>query len=330
MVGDLGEKRLGCIHGCLPSTFPLTCWEAVHKCKNLLSACHIAECHSNVSDFSVFVLSAAEISMARPLQRWSAPGISWQLVFLVFGANSAHFCVDPAHCSGQKKPSLDIAFGLDTWKPQVLLFWAQKLILFAQECLCAREAGAAWGRMSSCDVLWWKSDTQLKKKGPILSQPSLVGETPIKSVMFGPESEHVGISINWSIQTVTDDLWEFLMPLLPLPPAVRTPSTPFSHRRAGISLLFPKRYIWGRHLTEQALSADGNGFRYWRVSLNINMLAPAPLENQTPPLGSFSRHGFPSWKVCVGWIQHQLGKIQHQLMGDLVSPQCDMDRVFLL
>lgn len=41
-----------------------------------------------------------------------------------------------------------------------------------------------------------KVDTQLKKKGPILSQPSLVGETPIKSVMFGPESEHVGISIN--------------------------------------------------------------------------------------------------------------------------------------
>lgn len=164
MGGDLGEKRLGCIHGCLPGTFPLTCWEAVHKCKNLLSACHIAECHSNVSDFSVFVLSAAEISMARPLQIWSAPGISWQLVSLVFGANSAHFSVDPAHCSGQKKPSLDIAFGLDTWKPQILLFWAQKLILFAQECLCACEAGAAWGRMSSCDVLWWKSGHTVKEK----------------------------------------------------------------------------------------------------------------------------------------------------------------------
>lgn len=40
-----------------------------------------------------------------------------------------------------------------------------------------------------------KVDTQLKKKGPILSQPSLIGETPTKSVMFGPEIEHVGISI---------------------------------------------------------------------------------------------------------------------------------------
>lgn len=40
-----------------------------------------------------------------------------------------------------------------------------------------------------------KADTWLKKKGPVFSWPRLVGETPAKSVMFGPESEHVDISI---------------------------------------------------------------------------------------------------------------------------------------
>lgn len=51
-----------------------------------------------------------------------------------------------------------------------------------------------------------KADAQLKKKGPIFSWPKLTGETPTKSVMFGSESEHVGISIKRSIQTLTDDL----------------------------------------------------------------------------------------------------------------------------
>lgn len=57
--------------------------------------------------------------------------------------------------------------------------------------------------MVFCDE---KVDMQLKKKGPIFSWPSLIGETPTKSVMFGPESERVGISIKRSIEMLTDDL----------------------------------------------------------------------------------------------------------------------------
>lgn len=51
-----------------------------------------------------------------------------------------------------------------------------------------------------------KVDTELKEKGSIFLWPSLIGETPTKSGMFGPKRERVGISMKRSIQTLIDDL----------------------------------------------------------------------------------------------------------------------------